>query len=90
MGLNKELIGKKYEPQEYTVTAEEAKKYAFGYNEDLPLFTDESHPQGLIAPRSSFRMVSDMPEKPPSTEETTARKTSTAAIIMISPCARSV
>ena len=51
MGLNKELIGKEYEPQEYTVTAEEAKKYALGYNEDLPLFTDESHPQGMIAPQ---------------------------------------
>ncbi len=50
MGLNKELVGKEYPPHEYEITAEETKKYAFGYNEELPLFTDESRPQGIVAP----------------------------------------
>ena len=50
MALNKALVGKEYPPQEYIITAEESKKYAFGYNEDLALFTDESRPEGILAP----------------------------------------
>lgn len=50
MALNKDLVGKEYPPQEYIITAEESKKYAFGYNEELPLFLDESRPEGIIAP----------------------------------------
>ena len=50
MGLNKDLIGKEYPPQEHEITVEESKKYAFGYNEELPLFTDESTPGGIVAP----------------------------------------
>jgi len=43
-------VGKAYPPQEYKITADESKKYALGYNEDLPLFLDESRPGGIIAP----------------------------------------
>ena len=50
MPLNKALVGKEYPPQPYEIKAEESKKYAYGYNEDLPLFTDESRQAGLVAP----------------------------------------
>ncbi len=47
MGLNKELVGKEYEAQEYTIAEGEGKLYAIGYNEDLPLFTGTTD---VIAP----------------------------------------
>lgn len=50
MILNKDLEGKTYDPQEYTITADESRKYAEGYNEDLPLFLDEARDGGIIAP----------------------------------------
>jgi acyl dehydratase len=50
VALNKELVGKEYPPLDYDITEEESKKYAFGYNEDLPLFVDGSRPEGIIAP----------------------------------------
>ena len=50
MALNKNVVGKEYPPQEYKITAEETKKYAFGYNEDNQIFTDESREGGIIAP----------------------------------------
>jgi len=50
MALNKALVGKQYAPLEYKITADEARKYALGYNEDLPLFLDDTRPNGIIAP----------------------------------------
>jgi acyl dehydratase len=50
MALNKSLVGKQYPPQQYKITAEEAKKYAYGYNETCPLFLDEAREGGIIAP----------------------------------------
>lgn len=50
MGLNKALVGKEYPPNVYAITAEECKKYALGYNEDLPLFFDDTLPGGILAP----------------------------------------
>ncbi len=50
MALNRALVGKAYPPQEFAITAEESKKFAFGYNEDLPLFMDDNRPDGIIAP----------------------------------------
>ncbi len=50
MALNKSLVGKQYPPQEYKITAEEAKKYAYGYNESNPYFFDDSIENGIIAP----------------------------------------
>lgn len=50
MPLNRTLVGKTYPPQPYAITAEESTKYAFGYNEDLPLFIDASRPRGILAP----------------------------------------
>jgi acyl dehydratase len=49
VALNRELIGKQYPPQVYEITSEESKKYAFGINEDLPLFIDESRPGGILS-----------------------------------------
>ncbi len=50
MQLNKDLVGKEYEAQEYTIAEGEGKLYAIGYNEDLPLFTDDSGATDIIAP----------------------------------------
>lgn len=50
MGVNRELLGKTYDPQVYPITAEETRKYAYGYNEDLPLFMEESRAGGIISP----------------------------------------
>ena len=50
MGLNHGLVGKQYPAQEYGVTAEATTKYARAYNEDNPVFTDTSRPDGIIAP----------------------------------------
>ena len=50
MALNKNALGKEYPPQEYKITAEETKKYAYGYNEASLVFLDETRPQGIISP----------------------------------------
>ncbi len=50
MGLNRNLIGKQYPPQDYGVTAEATMKYARAYNEDNPWFFDTTRPGGIIAP----------------------------------------
>src|SRR2546425_1118077 len=50
MGLNRNLIGKQYPPQDYGVTAEATTKYARAYNEDNPWFLDLDRPSGIIAP----------------------------------------
>ena len=44
MALNKNALGKEYPPQEYKITAEETKKYAYGYNEASLVFLDETRP----------------------------------------------
>lgn len=50
MGLNRNLIGKQYPPQDYGVTEEAIRRYARAYNEDSPWFLDEERPGGVIAP----------------------------------------
>jgi acyl dehydratase len=50
MGLNRDLIGKQYPPQDYGVTEVAATKYARAYNEDNPWFLDTARPDGIIAP----------------------------------------
>jgi acyl dehydratase len=50
MGLNRNLIGKQYSPQEYGVTVEAITRYARAYNEDNPWFLDTARPDGIIAP----------------------------------------
>jgi acyl dehydratase len=50
MGLNRNLIGKQYPPQDYGVTAEAILRYAHAYNEDNPRFVDTDRPEGVIAP----------------------------------------
>lgn len=50
MGLNRDLIGKQYPPQDYGVTEEAIRRYARAYNEDNPWFLDEGRPGGVIAP----------------------------------------
>lgn len=50
MGLNRNLIGKQYPPQDYGVTGEAIRRYARAYNEDNPWFLDAERPGGIIAP----------------------------------------
>ncbi len=50
MGLNRDLIGKQYPPQDYGVTVEATTNYARAYNEDNPWFLDLDRPGGVIAP----------------------------------------
>jgi acyl dehydratase len=50
MGLNRNLIGKLYPPQDYGVTAEAMMRYARAYNEDNPWFLDQARPDGIVAP----------------------------------------
>lgn len=50
MGLNRNLIGKLYPPQDYGVTAEATMRYARAYNEDNPWFLDPTRPGGIVAP----------------------------------------
>jgi acyl dehydratase len=50
MGLNRNLIGKQYDPQDYGVTTEAIRRYAQAYNEDNPRFLDTTRPNGIIAP----------------------------------------
>jgi acyl dehydratase len=50
MGVNRQLIGKKYPPQDYGVTTEAILRYARAYNEDNPWFLDVDHPAGFVAP----------------------------------------
>ena len=50
MGLNRNLIGKEYQPQDYVVTEEAIKRYALAYNDDNPWFFDSEKPEGIVAP----------------------------------------
>lgn len=50
MGLNRNLIGKEYQPQDYGVTEEAIKRYALAYNDDNPWFFDSEKPEGIVAP----------------------------------------
>jgi acyl dehydratase len=50
MGLNRNLIGKQYPPQDYGVTAEAIRRYARAYNEDNSWFFDLDRPGGIVAP----------------------------------------
>ena len=50
MGLNQDLLGKQYAPQEYVVTAEAIAAYARAYNEDNASFFGSDTPRGVIAP----------------------------------------
>ena len=50
MRLNRVLIDKEYDPQEYGVTAEAIAAYARAYNEDNFWFLDTERSEGIIAP----------------------------------------
>jgi acyl dehydratase len=50
MGLNRDLVGKHYPPQDYGVTEVATTKYTQAYNEDNPWFLDTTRPGGIIAP----------------------------------------
>ena len=50
MGLNRDLIGKEYDPQAYSVSAEATTAYARAYNEDNVWFFDAEKPEGILAP----------------------------------------
>jgi acyl dehydratase len=49
MALNRECLGKDYEPGEYAVTAEATKAYAASYNQTNPRYFDDARPGGVIA-----------------------------------------
>ncbi len=48
--LKRELVGKTYPAQTYTVTAEATKRYALATNDPNPWYLDESRPGGIVAP----------------------------------------
>ena len=50
MGLNRDLLGKEYDPQEYVVSAAATTAYARAYNEDNVWFFDADKPGGVLAP----------------------------------------
>ena len=50
MGLNRDLLGKEYDPQAYVVSAEATTAYARAYNEDNAWFFDADRPAGILAP----------------------------------------
>jgi len=50
MALNKEFIGKEYEPIETKVTLEALQNYARAYNDDNRFYFDASVPGGIVAP----------------------------------------
>ena len=50
MGLNRDLLGKEYDPQSYVVSAEATTAYARAYNEDNAWFLDTDRPAGILAP----------------------------------------
>lgn len=50
MGLNRDLLGKEYDPQTYVVSAEATTAYARAYNEDNAWFFDTDRPAGILAP----------------------------------------
>lgn len=50
MGLNRDLLGKEYDPQTYVVSAEATTAYARAYNEDNAWFFDADRPAGVLAP----------------------------------------
>jgi acyl dehydratase len=61
MGLNRDLVGKLYPPQDYGVTAEATTKYARAYNEDNPWFLDLDRLGGIIAPPMFGMVMSWLP-----------------------------
>jgi len=50
MGMNKEIIGKTYNPPKIAITSEATKKYALSYDDNNSWFLDDSRPGGIIAP----------------------------------------
>ena len=50
MGLNRDLLGKEYDPQVYVVSAEATTAYARAYNEDNAWFFEADRPAGILAP----------------------------------------
>ena len=50
MGLNRDLLGKEYDPQAYVVSAEATTAYARAYNEYNAWFFDADRPAGILAP----------------------------------------
>ncbi|MCY4388843.1 MAG: MaoC/PaaZ C-terminal domain-containing protein [Desulfurellaceae bacterium] len=50
MGLNRDLLGKEYDPQAYVVSAEATTAYARAYNEDNAWFFEADRPAGILAP----------------------------------------
>lgn len=50
MPLNRDTIGKRYQPRPYVVEAELTKKFSLSYNEDSPRFLDDRAEGGLVAP----------------------------------------
>lgn len=50
MGMNKEIIGKAYNPMKVGIAAEATKKYALAYDDNNPWFLDDNRPGGIIAP----------------------------------------
>lgn len=50
MGMNKDIIGKTYNPFKMTITAEATKKYALAYDDNNPWFLDDGRDGGIIAP----------------------------------------
>lgn len=50
MGLNRDLLGREYDPQAYVVSAEATTAYARAYNEDNAWFFDADRPAGILAP----------------------------------------
>ena len=50
MRLNRDLLGKEYDPQAYIVSAEATTAYARAYNEDNAWFLDADRPAGILAP----------------------------------------
>ena len=50
MGLNRDLLGKEYDPQAYVVSAAAITAYARAYNEDNAWFFEADRPAGILAP----------------------------------------
>ena len=50
MGLNRDLLGKEYDPQAYVVSAAATTAYARAYNEDNAWFFEADRPAGILAP----------------------------------------
>lgn len=50
MGMNRDFIGKVYEPLQWEVTEDQIRAYASAYNDDNPDFHDGNRPGGIVAP----------------------------------------